>query len=31
MAEKIAKTTVSLPVHEFIKKKDLKYMANADK
>ena len=29
MAEKMAKTSVSLPVHEYIKKKDLTYMANA--
>ena len=27
-AEKLAKTTVSLPVHEFIKKNDVKKMAN---
>ncbi len=28
VAEKIAKTTVSFPVHEFIKRKDLKYMCS---
>ena len=28
MAEKMANTTISLPVHEFIKKNDIKYVAN---
>ena len=28
IAEKMANTTMSLPVHEFIKEKDIKYVAN---
>ena len=28
VAEKMAKTSMSLPVHEFIKQKDIKYVAN---
>ena len=28
LAEKMANTSISLPVHEFIKKNDIKYVAN---
>ena len=28
IAEKLSKTSISLPVHEFVKEKDLKFMSN---